>query len=155
MSADRPVSPGAHAALPTLLDVVVPPSGDGRLPGAGALGLAGDVEATLRERPELGPLLAQGLETADAVAREHGATGFAQLSAEARPAAVRDLADRSPALLPTLALLTFSAYYRHPRVLEALGLEARPPWPRGYEVPPTDFGLLEPVRRRAKLYREL
>jgi hypothetical protein len=38
-------------------------------------------------------------------------------------------------------------------VVEALGLEPRPPFPKGYEVPPNDPALLDPVRRRAPFFR--
>jgi hypothetical protein len=38
-------------------------------------------------------------------------------------------------------------------VLTALGLEARPPHPAGYAIEPNDLSLLDPVRRRAELYR--
>jgi hypothetical protein len=46
------------------------------------------------------------------------------------------------------------AYYQAPRVVEALGLEARPPHPKGYEVELGDLTLLDEVRRRGKLYRD-
>jgi len=42
----------------------------------------------------------------------------------------------------------------HPRVLEALGHEARPPFPTGYVLEPFDAALLDPVRARPKRYRE-
>jgi hypothetical protein len=55
----------------------------------------------------------------------------------------------------SLTFPLYIAYYQHPRVLEALGREARPPHPEGYEIEPFDPSLLEPVRRRPKLYREV
>lgn len=47
-----------------------------------------------------------------------------------------------------------AGYYQHARVVEALGLEARAPHPKGYEMEPNDLSLLDAVRRRPKLYRE-
>jgi hypothetical protein len=55
---------------------------------------------------------------------------------------------------PMLMLYTFGCYYKHPRVLARYGLEARPPHPKGWEVPPTDLSLLEPVRRRGPIWRK-
>jgi len=52
-----------------------------------------------------------------------------------------------------LMLYTFGCYYKHPRVLAHYGLEARPPHPKGYEVPPTDWSLLDPVRKRGPIHR--
>jgi hypothetical protein len=50
----------------------------------------------------------------------------------------------------------YSAYYQHPRVLSGLGLEPRPPHPKGYALEQPDLdALLAPVRARAKLYRDV
>lgn len=131
-------------SLACALDAIIPPSADGRLPGAGELGLAGELAH---------PALAPGLEALDAAARERGASGFAALPAADRAAALDAVAARDPAFLPGLVGRTYAAYYRHPRVIEALGLEARPPFPRGHTVEPTDFSILDPVRERAPFYR--
>ena len=45
-------------------------------------------------------------------------------------------------------------YYQNDKVLEALGLEARPPFPQGYHLDQMDFGLLEPVKKRGKQWRD-
>jgi hypothetical protein len=50
---------------------------------------------------------------------------------------------------------TYAGYYQHPRVMSALGLAPRPPHPLGYEMGADDLSLLDPVRRRAKMYREV
>jgi hypothetical protein len=48
----------------------------------------------------------------------------------------------------------YSGYYQHPRVVEALGLEARAPHPKGFSMEPDDWTILDPVRARGKMYRE-
>jgi hypothetical protein len=58
------------------------------------------------------------------------------------------------ALPPILVLHAYTGYYQQARVVEALGLEARPPHPEGYRMEPNDFALLERVRRRRRLYRQ-
>jgi hypothetical protein len=70
----------------------------------------------------------------------------------ARPDRQALLAEQ-PFVFP-LMLHTFVGYYQTPRVVEALGLEARPPHPQGYAMEPNDLSLLDPVRRRPRLYRE-
>jgi hypothetical protein len=45
------------------------------------------------------------------------------------------------------------AYYRDDRVMRALGMEVRPPFPRGHEIIEGDWGLLEAVRRRPAIWR--
>ena len=56
---------------------------------------------------------------------------------------------------PALVLHVLGAYYQHPRVLSALGLDPRPPHPDGYRMAPDDLALLEPVRRRPRMYRSI
>ena len=146
-------SDGQRAALSAVLDAIIPPSADGRLPGAGALGLAAAIEERLGA---MGAFTARGLDALDAIARERGARGFAALAPTARADALNAHATADPGFLPGLVFQVYSAYYQHPRVQEALGLEPRPPHPKGYALEQPDLdALLTPVRARAKRYREV
>ena len=137
--------------LEAILDTLIPPSDDGRLPGAGAIGLA----PTLLERmADVRAVIDQGMAVADACAGERGGADFAALSMDDRVAALRDVESREPAFIPSLLFHAYSIYYQNPRVQVALGLEPRPPHPKGYELEPGDFGALERVRARGRLYRE-
>jgi hypothetical protein len=44
-------------------------------------------------------------------------------------------------------------YYRDDRVMRSLGMEPRPPFPKGYDVSEGDWTLLDVVRRRAPIWR--
>jgi hypothetical protein len=147
-------SPDERRTLDSVLDEIIPPSPDGRLPGAGELGLAGHVEQVLARSPELVPLVAGGLAALDEVARGLGSPHFAALSGPQRVEALGGLAATQPQFLPSLVVHVYLGYYQAPRVLEGLGLEARPPFPRGHAVEPGDLSLLDPVRRRPKMYRD-
>jgi hypothetical protein len=39
--------------------------------------------------------------------------------------------------------------------MRSLGMEPRPPFPTGHEVEQGDWSLLDPVRKRAKFYRDV
>jgi hypothetical protein len=57
---------------------------------------------------------------------------------------------------PTLAALTRAVaqcYYRDDRVMRSIGMEPRPPFPKGHELEAGDWSLLDPVRARPKFYR--
>jgi hypothetical protein len=142
-----PLSDEDRRLLAAVLDELLPPSPDGRMPGAGALGLAAWVEQSARSPSELesslGPTLAS-----------LRAGGFAGLDRDARVALLKELEAASPEAFRALLALAYGGYYQHPRVVEALGLEPRPPFPKGYPVAPSDPALLDPVRRRAPFYRE-
>lgn len=134
--------------LARVLDDILPPSADGRLPGAGQVGLAAYIEETLRRLPDLRPLIVQGLtELAEQVRRRHGCD-FAELPGEERLQMLKEQGFAFP-----LTLHAYAGYYQSPVVVEALGLPARPPHPQGYVMEPHDLTLLEPVRRRPPLYR--
>src|SRR5215475_9680174 len=149
--ADPPALP--RDALACVLDLLIPASADGRLPSAGELGLAAYVEELAATTPGLRPLLEQGLARLDAEAASRGARGFTALAPDARCALFDELEASLPAFAPTVFFVAMTGYYREPRVLAALGLEARPPFPKGHAVDESDFGLLERVRQRGKLYR--
>jgi hypothetical protein len=138
----------------SLLDVLVPPSGDGRLPGAGELDLAGHVERTVRRMPMLRPVLEYGLSALAALAERRSPEGFAALSREERTAVVAEFTAADQFFLPAFLFLVYTGYYQHPRVVETLGLEARAPHPKGYTMAPDDLSLLDPVRRRGRMYRD-
>ncbi len=61
---------------------------------------------------------------------------------------------RSRGFLPGLLFHSYVAYYRDDRVLETLGLEARPPFPKSFPLEPGDLSRLEAVRRRPRIYRD-
>ena len=141
--------------LRALLDEVIPPSPDGRLPGAGALDLIGHVARTVRQTPMLAPVVEYGLSAIAELAGTRSPDGWAGLSRAARSALLAEFAAGDQLFMPALLFLAYSGYYQHPRVVEALGLEARPPHPKGYAMEAFDTTLLDAVRRRGKIYRDV
>jgi hypothetical protein len=141
-----------RATLVAMLDALVPRSADGRLPGAGELGLAAGIEEQLGA---MCAFTARGLDALAALARDRGAREFAALPVAERAEVMNAHAAADPGFLPGLVFQVYSAYYQHPRVLSGLGLEPRPPHPKGYALEQPDLdALLAPVRARAKQYRD-
>jgi hypothetical protein len=139
------------ATLSAMLDCLIPADPARGLPGAGALGLARYVTERLGDALAT---LAPGFSALDAAAGEHGGRRFADLDAGDRAAVLRAHAERDPGFLAPLLFHTYAGYYQNPTVLEALGMEGRPPHPKGYELEPGDLTLLDPVRARPQLYRD-
>ena len=140
-------------ALASVLDQIVPSSGDGRLPGAGEAGLVDYIAKAIEQSPDLAPAIEEGLAALAELSREHGAA-FPELTDEQKTAVMAELGTKAPAFLGGLTYQTYVGYYQHPRVLEGLGVPGRPPHPEGYELETGDLSLLDPVRARPKLYRE-
>ncbi len=145
---DEGFTPDEARLVTALLDTVIPPSDDGRLPGAGALGLVDHVVQTLRAMPLLRPVVEYGL----GALTERGFA--ADLAPVQRTALLNEFAAADQFFLPAFLFLAYSGYYQHPRVVAALGLEPRPPHPKGYPMGADDLRLLEAVRRRGRRYRD-
>jgi hypothetical protein len=91
----------------------------------------------------------QGLQHLHALAGSR----FADRDPAQRQAAVAALQDAGGAPLMALISVVAQCYYRDRRVMSSLGIEVRPPFPKGYEVAQGDWSLLDPVRARAAFYR--
>jgi hypothetical protein len=153
MSQTMRLSSDQVRCLNCLLDEVVPPSSDGRLPGAGGLELASPLAASLERAPDALELVLRGIAALDERARSRGSVGFAAIPEAKRPQLVEEVEADAPGLMATLAFCVYPLYYRAPQVLEGLGLEGRPPFPKGYELEPFDEDLVAPVRRLPRLFR--
>jgi hypothetical protein len=80
---------------------------------------------------------------------------FADLEPARCEAAAARLHESGGEALTYLERIILQCYYRDDRVMRSLGLEVRPPFPKGFEVEQGDWSLLDPVRARPKLYREV
>ena len=56
--------------------------------------------------------------------------------------------------LTLLTRIILQCYYRDDRVMISLGMEPRPPFPKGHVLPQGDWSLLDPVRARGKIWRD-
>ena len=154
MSGDRSdytLSSDERLSLTCVLDHIIPASGDGRLPGAGELGLDRYI---CEHATESLPILVQGLVALDQIAADRGISGFVNLTADDRIDLLGKVDTCEPAFLPTLIFLAYIGYYQDSGVIKGLGLKPGPPFPGGYEVAPSDLSILDSVRRRPKFYRE-
>ena len=52
-----------------------------------------------------------------------------------------------------LTRIVMLCYYRDDRVMVSLGLEARPPFPKGHTLEQGDWSLVDPVRARSPFWR--
>ena len=151
ISTDNPLSDDQRRVLTIVLDLIIPASEDGLRPSAADVDVLGYIRET--ESHTLDSLRAE-LDQLDAEAFESQGEALASLDPATRQALVDAVREREPQFLRTLAMQTVTCYYQDDRVLEAIGVGARPPFPEGYDVPSGDLSLLEPVRRRGRVYRE-
>jgi hypothetical protein len=135
-----------------ILNRLVPASDD--FPGAGDLGVATYVDTVVGRSAELKQLFSQGLTHIAMISQAQQAQEFSDLTNDQKDAVLRQVETLHPAFFEALVQHTYSGYYSHPTVIRLLGLEARPPQPRGYHLEPLDFTLLDNVKQRGPLYRQ-
>jgi hypothetical protein len=139
------------AALAILAEMVIPASDEYNLPGANDDRIIADILATGVRQYEP---VAAALAALDAVSNDLCDQAFADLSVTAREDAVTAFRRRHGSAAGVFATITTQCYYRDDRVMRALDMETRPPFPLGFEVEEGDWSLLEPVRGRDPIYRQ-
>ena len=136
--------------LTAVLDRVIP--GDGVFPGAGELGIAPYVDRVVAQSVRLRRLFAAGLAELSVRA---GLGGFTTLTDARKDAVLREVESAAPEFFEALVRRAYNGYYMDPKVIVLLGLEARPPQPRGYSLEPGELGGLERVKGRGQVYRDV
>jgi hypothetical protein len=134
-------------SLRDIAEAMIPQSPAERIPGAGDAAILADIAKSLgRDLPLV----------RDAIAAIHAAASgaFAGMNQDQREKLINDYYARSGTQAVALGRVILAAYYRDDRVLLALGLEARSPFPKGHTVEQGDWSLLDPVRRRAPFWRD-
>jgi hypothetical protein len=80
---------------------------------------------------------------------------FADLPPDRAEAVAAVLLARSDRAVATLGRVVLQCYYRDDRVMISLGLEPRPPFPKGHAIEQGDWSLLDPVRRMQPFWRDV
>ena len=136
--------------IETLRDVagtMIPASAEFGVPGADDPAIFDDIVKSI------GRDLARVREAlAEISARSGGA--FGSRDCDKREALINGYHGSGAPAMAALGRVIASAYYRDDRVLLALKLEARAPFPKGHEVEQGDWSLLEVVRKRPPFWRD-
>lgn len=148
---DAALTTSQRRTLDCVLNLIVPPSPDGRMPGAADVDV---LRYLLESEPASMPALRDELNRLETEAQLRFGAAFGNLDPHARQRLVNSLRTDDPRFLRALALHTVTCYYQDDRVLAALGIEPRAPYPLGYEVKSGDLSLLDPVRRRGRIWRD-
>jgi hypothetical protein len=143
MSPDSPLTPAQRDDLRAIAGVMIPASAEFDVPGADDPAIQADIVATLGRDTGL------VREALDELARLAGG----RLDPAPREAVALELRANGGAAVATLTRVVLQCYYRDDRVVRSLGLEPRPPYPKGHVLEDGDWSLLDPVRARAPMWR--
>jgi hypothetical protein len=134
-------------SLRSLAEMMIPASAEYDVPSADDDAIFGDILRSLGR--DAGHVIAV-LQMLDAMS----GGPFADLDPERREAIAARLREEGGEALMYLSRIILQCYYRDDRVMRSLGMEPRPPYPKGFELEQGDWSLLDPVRARPKLYRD-
>lgn len=148
MPIETTLSPAQQDDLRILSGIIIPASAEYRVPGADDPVIQADMLATLGR--DTGPVAA----ALDQLARLAGGP-MARLGPVQREAVAMELRSAGGAAVATLARVVLQTYYRDDRVVRSLGLEPRPPFPKGHELEQGDWSLLDPIRARPPMWRRV
>jgi hypothetical protein len=146
MPTDNPLTPTQSDDLRAIAGVIIPASTEFDVPGADDPAIQADIVATLGRDARL---VRQAL---DQLARLAGSP-LAGLDPARREAVAVELRATGGAAVVTLTRVVLQCYYRDDRVVRSLGLEPRPPYPKGHVLEDGDWSLLDPVRARPPMWR--
>ena len=119
--------------------IIIPASAEYGVPGADDPAIQADILRTLgRDAKLVGEAL-------DHLTRLAGGP-LAELDGPRREATAILFRLNGSAAAMTLTRVVLQCYYRDDRVVRSLGLEPRPPFPRGHVLEQGDWSLLEPVK---------
>ena len=133
-------------SLQCLAEMIIPASAEFNVPGAGDDLVFADILRSFGRDADHVVAALQKLDTLS-----NGV--FADLDESRRNEVAARLQQTGGDALKYLTRIILQCYYRDDRVMRSLGMEPRPPFPRGFEVEQGDWSLLDPVRARPKLYR--
>jgi hypothetical protein len=146
MTTDSSLTPRQAGDLRALAGMIIPASEEFDVPGADDPTIQADILATLGRDTE--PVRA----ALDLLAQLAGAP-LGGLDPARREAMAQELRASGGEAVATLTRVVLQCYYRDDRVVRSLGLEPRPPYPRGHELEQGDWSLLDPVRARPPFWR--
>jgi hypothetical protein len=146
MSVETNLTAAQRDDLRVIAAMIIPASTEYNVPGADDAAIQADMLATLgRDAPVVSAAL-------DTLAQLAGMP-LTKLDAARRDVVAREFRASGGAPAAALVRVVLQCYYRDDRVLRSLGLELRPPFPKGYELEQGDWALLDPVKARPSVLR--
>jgi hypothetical protein len=143
---DQTLTEAEIADLRCLAGMIIPPSAQYGVPGADDDTIFSDIVASIG---------GDGDDVRAALAQLRTLAGgpLAALDAAHRGDVAAKLRAEGGGAVGVLSRIVLLCYYRDDRVMVSLGLEPRPPFPKGHEVEQGDWSLLDPVRARKPFWR--
>jgi hypothetical protein len=150
ITTDSAFSKAQQELITVLVEMMIP--ADGEMPSAADPAI---LPAIISRMEENSPVVTMALGVIDELSVRQSNKSFLESDPQDRQAVIETFKAEQVELTQYIQLCTVASYYQDDRVMTALGLEARPPHPGGYEVETTDWSILDPVRSKEKIFRQI
>jgi len=144
--AEQTLTEAEFEDLRCLAGLIIPASAKYSVPGADDDRIVSDIIGSIARDLD-------HVRTALGTLRTLAGGSFAALDATRRAEVAAKLRTEGGLPVRVLTRIILLCYYRDDRVMVSLGLEARPPFPKGHAVEQGDWSLLDPVRARQPFWR--
>src|SRR6201996_1926280 len=146
MSVETSLTERQRDDLRSIAAMIVPASRDYDVPGADDPAIQADMLAPLSRD-------AGSVREALGVRARLAEKPLSELDAARRDTVIKEFRASGGVPVAALVRVVLQCYYRDDRVLRSLGLELRPPFPKGYTLEQGDWSLLDPVKARPSSLR--
>lgn len=153
IQSDNPFTPAEREVLARLAGLIIPASDEFGVPGANDPEIMAPILARLAPAHKT---VRDGLEALEELAQAGDSEHFVEVEDDEEALKlVHEITPYHTMFVRTLVAVITQCYYEDPRVLASLDMEARPPFPGGYEVEQGDWSLLDPVKQREAFFRKI
>ena len=144
----KELTPADLRHLRRLVGFMIPAAGNYGVPGADDESIFADIVRSLgRDQGAVRKVLT--------MLRELAGEQFPALAEGEAEVVAMSLLQREGPEITALGRAVLQCYYRDDRVFRSLGLQPRPPYPRGHVLEQGDWSLLDVVRGRPRMWRDL
>ena len=152
ITSDISLSNDDRETFQTFVGKVIPASDEYKIPGADDPSIFAEILAASQSSASS---ITDGLKIINANAEKRYGESFNTLMEEQQSELLDDLQNATVPAIRTIVSIAAQCYYRDDRVMESLGMEIRSPYPGGFEVEQGDWSLLDAVKEKDKLYRDV
>ncbi len=138
-----------NETLQTILTLIIPSSLDGKIPSAADVGFINYLDNNIQIS-----WLQEGLLKIIEESQKKYGKAFLDLSSSDQSELIDNLKRSFLKFFNRLTTEAIKCYYQHDTVLDAIGVDAHPPFPNGQILEEGDLSLLEAVYLRGKIYRD-
>ena len=152
VSRNRVFTDNQKDLLSSVLNRIIPP--DGKLPGAGDLGLAAFLEGVIEGKARTNRLFNEGLAQIEIAAVIREPSGFQALSEEGKDSTLREVEESHPEFFDELVRQTYNGYYTNPSIFQLIDYPERLTQRTSGSLELLDESLLEQQQQRAPFWRK-